>query len=166
MIHHHLRISKMADVKIHWDIGLMEGDLSIEDSDLESDDGLETAVIISLFTDRRARDDDELPDPNNPDRRGWWGDLVAEVADDQIGSRRWLLERSKTTPDVLVKLKEYDMEALQWMIDDGVAAKIEITVERQGPVESAVLAELIQIHQSDGNIVALKFNTKWEAQVS
>lgn len=154
------------DVKIHWDSDLLEGDLSIVDEDLESESGLETAVIISLFTDRRARDDDELPDPNNPDKRGWWGDLVSEVEGDQIGSRRWLLERSKTTPNVLTKLIEYDNEALQWLIDDGVAIKIEITAERQGPVESAILAELVQIHKSDGNIVAFKFNTKWEAQVS
>ncbi len=144
----------------------MEGDLSIEDGDLESDDGLETAVIISLFTDRRARDDDELPDPNNPDRRGWWGDLVAEVADDQIGSRLWLLERSKTTPDVLVKAKEYAEEALSWMIEDDVAKKIEVEVERQGTEGNDRLALLVKIYQSENNIVALKFNTKWEAQLA
>ena len=109
------------DIKIRWDIGLMAGDLSVVDEDLESESGLETAVIISLFTDRRARDDDELPDPNNSDKRGWWGDLVAEVADDQIGSRLWLLERAKTTENVLVKAKEYAEESLSWMIEDGVA---------------------------------------------
>lgn len=152
------------DIKILWNSDLMEGNLSIEDEDLESDAGLETAVIISLFTDRRARDDDELPDPNNPDRRGWWGDLVAEVEDDQIGSRLWLLARSKTTPDILVKAKEYAEEALQWLIDDGAAQKIEVEVERQGPEGNDRLALLVKIFQSDANIVALEFNTKWEAQ--
>ena len=154
------------DVKITWDSDLMEGDLSIEDEDLESEDGLETAVIISLFTDRRARDDDELPDPNNLDKRGWWGDLVAEVADDQIGSRLWLLNRAKTTPDVLVKAKEYAEEALQWLIDDQGAMKIEVEVERQGTEGNDRLALLVKIFQSDNNIVALTFNTKWEAQVA
>ncbi len=144
----------------------MEGDLSIEDGDLESDDGLETAVIISLFTDRRARDDDELPDANNPDRRGWWGDLVAEVADDQIGSRLWLLERSKTTPDVLVKAKEYAEEALSWMIEGDVAKKIEVEVERQGTEGNDRLALLVKIFQSDGGQVSLKFHSKWEAQIA
>lgn len=144
----------------------MEGDFSVEDEDLESDDGLETAVIISLFTDRRARDDDELPDPNNLDKRGWWGDLVAEVEDDQIGSRLWLLERSKTMPDILVKAKEYAEEALQWMILDNAAMKIEVEAERQGTEGNDRLALLVKIHQTSGNVTALKFNTKWEAQVS
>lgn len=154
------------DIKISWDVGLMEGDFSIEDEDLESDNGLETAVIISLFTDRRARDDDELPDPNNLDKRGWWGDLVAEVEDDQIGSRLWLLERSKTTPDILVKAKEYAEEALQWMISDNAAMKIEVEAERQGTEGNDRLALLVKIFQSDGGETALQFNTKWEAQVS
>ena len=154
------------DIKITWDVGLMEGDISIEDEDLDSDDGLETAVIISLFTDRRARDDDELPDPNNPDKRGWWGDLVSEVEDDQIGSRLWLLERSKTMPDILVKAKEYAEEALQWMILDNVAKKIEVEVERQGTPGNDRLALLVKIHQTSGLETALKFNTKWEAQIS
>ena len=155
-----------GDIKISWDVGLMEGDFSIEDEDLESDDGIETAVIISLFTDRRARDDDELPDPNNPDKRGWWGDLVAEVADDQIGSRLWLLNRAKTMPEVLVKAKEYAEESLQWLIDDQGAMKIEVEVERQGTEGNDRLALLVKIFQADGVETALKFQTKWEAQVA
>ena len=154
------------DIKISWDIDLMAGDLSIVDEDLESESGLETAVIISLFTDRRARDDDELPDHNNSDKRGWWGDLVAEVADDQIGSRLWLLERAKTTENVLVKAKEYATEALSWMIEDGVAKGIVVEAERQGIEGNDRLALLVKISQSDGRETALKFNTKWEAQVS
>ena len=155
------------DIKIRWDIGLMAGDLSVVDEDLESESGLETAVIISLFTDRRARDDDELPDPNNSDKRGWWGDLVAEVADDQIGSRLWLLERAKTTENVLVKAKEYAEESLSWMIEDGVAKEIVVEAERQGIEGNDRLALLIKIFQSnEAGEIALKFNTKWEAQVS
>lgn len=154
------------DIKIHWDSNLLEGDLSVVDEDLESESGLETAVIISLFTDRRARDDDELPDPNNLDKRGWWGDLVSEIVGDQMGSRLWLLERSKTTPDVLVKAKEYAEEALQWMMDDQVAMKIEVEVERQGTEGNDRLVLLVKVYQTDNNVVALKFNTKWEAQIN
>jgi len=143
------------------------GQITIQSGQPVMDDGLETAVIISLFTDRRARDDDELPDPNNPDKRGWWGDLVAEVEDDQIGSRLWLLERSKTTPDVLVKAKEYAEEALDWLISDGIAKRGEVEVERQNPGGNDRLAILVKIFQSDeAGEIALKFNTRWEAQVS
>jgi phage gp46-like protein len=154
------------DIKIIWSGDYLEGDLSVVDEDLESESGLETAVIISLFTDRRAREDDELPDPNNTDKRGWWGDLVSEIADDQIGSRLWLLERAKTTENVLVKAKEYAEEALQWLISDNVAKKVEVEVERQGTEGNDRLALLVKIFQSDNNQTALKFNTRWEAQVS
>ena len=37
-----------TDIKISWDTDLMEGDFGFEDNDLEHDNGLETAVLISL----------------------------------------------------------------------------------------------------------------------
>lgn len=154
------------DIKISWNSDYLEGDLSVVDEDLESESGLETAVIISLFTDRRARDDDELPDPNNLDKRGWWGDLVSEVEGDQIGSRLWLLSRAKTTENVLVKAKEYAEESLRWLIEDGIAKKVEVEAERQNPGGNDRLALLVKIYQTSENVTALKFQTRWEAQIS
>jgi len=155
------------DIKISWDNVLMEGDIFFDEDtqDLEKDGGLETAVIISLFTDRKANEDDELPDPNNPDRRGWWGDLVApEVEGDRIGSRLWLLERSKTTEEVIVKAKKYAEEALQWLIDDQVAVKVEVEAERQGPVGQDRLALSVKIFKKDGQEEAFRFDNLWQAQ--
>ena len=140
-----------GDIRIIWASNLMEGDFSFDTSiqDLESDAGLETAVIISLFTDRRAKIDDILPDSNNSDRRGWWGDLVSDIENDQIGSRLWLLNREKTLESVLIRTKEYAKEALNWLIEDGVAIKIEASAERLGPVGQDILALLVQIHKPD-----------------
>ena len=140
------------DIKINWSDSLLEGDFTFDESiqDFESDEGLETAVIISLFSDRRAADDDILPDENNPNKRGWWGDLVSER--DQIGSRLWLLDRSKTTSDILVKAKQYAEEALKWMVDDGVAAKIVVETERQGDPGKDQLIIGVKIHRWDGTI--------------
>ncbi|KKM77206.1 hypothetical protein LCGC14_1372390 [marine sediment metagenome] len=155
------------DIRIIWDAGLQEGDFNFleENQDLESDNGLETAVIISLFTDRRAKVDDILPDPNNPDRRGWWGDLVSpEVKDDQIGSRLWLLNREKTLESVLERAKQYAEEALQWLIEDGVAVKIDVETERQGIPGQDRLALGVMIHKKDGKNVALNFEAQWIAQ--
>ena len=45
---------------------------------------LQTAVIIALGTDARAPVSEELPDPNDTDRRGWWGDMDAEELWDKI----------------------------------------------------------------------------------
>ena len=155
-----------GDIRIIWDSNLIEGDFSFDTSiqDLESDAGLETAVIISLFTDRRAKIDDILPDSNNPDRRGWWGDLVSGIENDQIGSRLWLLNREKTVESVLTRAKEYAKEALNWLIEDEVVAKIETNAERRGPVGQDILALLVQIHKPDGTIVQFEYEAQWIAQ--
>jgi phage gp46-like protein len=44
-------------------------DVRLDGGDLSTDDGLETAVLLSLITDRRAEADDVLPD-GGTDRRG------------------------------------------------------------------------------------------------
>lgn len=157
------------DVRISWDLGLMEGDFIFDEvtQDLEYDEGLETAVIISLFTDRRANFDDILPNSSNRDFRGWWGDLASPLIEgDQIGSRLWLLEREKTLKTVLVRAKQYAEEALQWMIEDRIATKIEVDVERQGIEGQDVLALQVRIRQAEGieKILALQYKTQRIAQ--
>lgn len=97
-------------------------DIVVEDGDLKADDGLETAVAISVFTDKRI-EDDELPDLED-DKRGWWGDSLPDVPNDQIGSRLWLLERGKRTTEVLRRSEDYIEESLQWMVEDGVASSV------------------------------------------
>jgi phage gp46-like protein len=99
--------------------------LQVENGDLAKDEGLETAVLISIFTDKRISDD-ELP-TGETSKRGWWGDVFPNVDQDQIGSRLWLLERVKRTAETLRKSEDYIKEALNWLIEDGVAASIEVT---------------------------------------
>ncbi|MBM3114999.1 phage GP46 family protein [Jeongeupia naejangsanensis] len=89
---------------------------------LEIDNGLDSAVTLSLFTDRRAEPGDNVPG----DPRGWWGDAVP-VKDERVvplGSRLWLLAREKQLPSTLRRAEDYAREALQWLIDDGVAGSI------------------------------------------
>ena len=90
----------MADIALTWNNDIGAGDLCVVGADLLADDGLETAVLLSLFSDRRAREE-EIP-PGQTWRRGWWGDLLADDQD-QIGSKLWLLEREKQSPTVLVR---------------------------------------------------------------
>jgi phage gp46-like protein len=100
-------------------------DLALDGYDLASEQGLRSAVLVSLFTDRRAAADDEIPDGTN-DRRGSWMDSYPAVARDQMGSRLWLLARAKELPDTLERARAYTLEALQWLIDDGVAAAVNV----------------------------------------
>jgi len=155
------------DIRIDWNSTLMAGDFAFDSAhqDLMSDGGLETAVLVSLFTDRRAREDDELPDSNNLDRRGWWGDLgVPEVEGDQIGSRLWLLGREKTQESVLVRAKKYAEEALRWMIEDGIAKTIEVETERQSTPGTDWLVLAVRIYKPDGAVTPLKYEFQWSAQ--
>ena len=114
----------MADIRLFY-LGIDEGcDIASSLPGLEEDDGLDTAVIVSLFTDRRAEESDHF----DGDPRGWWGDALA-VNDDRpvpLGSRLWLLAREKQHPAVLRKAEAFARQALQWMLDDGVADSITV----------------------------------------
>lgn len=123
---------------------------------------LYNAVVISLFTDGRARPDDRLPDeprtgpvPANlyRDRRGWHGDP-------NIGSRRWLLYREKQVPEVLERLEEYDREALQWLIADRIVSSIDI--RESFPARGVVLSE-ITLHRPSAPALTFKFQMLWES---
>lgn len=85
------------------------------------------AVVISLFTWRRATTDDPVDDD---ERFGWWGDSYPTIADDRIGSRLWLLRRVKLTADTQRDAEFYAREALQWMLDDGQVLEVDVITER------------------------------------
>lgn len=116
-------------------------------------DPLPRAVIISLFSWRRANADDNAPDP-----MGWWGDTYPTVTGDRIGSRLWLLGREKVTNDMLNRARDYAIEALQWMLDDGAAARVEVDSRRSGQ-DSAELD--ITIYQRDGTTWNMRFDDYW-----
>lgn len=136
----------------------MGADLSLENLSLVQDDTLKTAVVLSLFIDRRAEADDELPD-NTGNRRGWWADTYADVLDDRIGSRLWLLSREKQLPSVLARAKEYAEEALAWLVEDGVAESV--TVETWW-VRMGVMGLLVKIFRPDAPAIDYKFDYLWE----
>jgi len=99
-------------------------DINVKDGDLEADGGLQTAVTISLFTERRVTDE-QLPDLATS-KKGWWGDMFPDVDQDKIGSRLWTLERAKRTTETLRRYEDYSKEALEWMLEDGVASTISV----------------------------------------
>lgn len=115
----------MSDLALIWSPAQGAADLALDGAALATDAGLRSAVIISLFTDRRAADDDILP-ATGSGLRGWWGDVAPTAPGDQIGSRLWLLSREKRTPQLLVRVREYCAEALAWMVQDGVAGDVAV----------------------------------------
>lgn len=133
----------MSDLKLTWNE--WGADATVEGHDLVLEDRLATAVILSLFLDARARADDALPD-GGTDRRGFWADTVASVAErDRTGSRLWLLSREKTLPEVLRRAHDYAAEALRWLVDDGVASRVNVSaaMPRLGLLSLAVDITLV-----------------------
>lgn len=126
---------------------------------LKDDDGLTTSVILSLFTDAEARIDDTLPDENSSDRRGFWADQYPPEDGDKIGSRLWLNDAAKQLQSVLRRDERYAAEALQWMVDDGVADSIDVvaTNPRQG-----IRALTISIRRANGTTARFQFQSLWD----
>jgi len=152
----------MADIATRFIDFTQGADLAMDGVLLADDDGLLTSVLISLFSDRLARADDVLPnaDQGDADRRGWWADEFNADAADRIGSHLWLNEAAKQLPAVLVRDKEYATAALQWLVDDGIAAKV--VVSAFSP-RSGIRALSIAIHRADQPVARYQFEQFWRS---
>lgn len=124
-------------------------------SSMAAKDSLARAVMISLFTWKRANKDDA----HEGQKMGWFGDATTDDAD-KIGSRLWLLARAKITQTTIAKAREYALESLQWLIKDGVASRVEVDSERMG-IDG--LALTVRIYRIDGTMVDLRFSDIWRA---
>lgn len=151
---------QLADLALTWDNAFGNADLSMIDMDLASDRGLMTAIALSLFTDRRAETDDVPPSGDARDRRGWWADQFAAIEGDKIGSRLWLLDRSVLNNETVLKARQYVTEALQWMIDDKVAASIPVAVTRMNSPDGILIAGELQRPGRDP--VSFRFAHTWD----
>jgi phage gp46-like protein len=102
--------------------GEFEFDIQIgDDGDIVTSDQLETAIYVSLLSDRRA-EAHQVPVPRM--RRGWVGDL--EDPAHPIGSFLWLLEQSRMTRTVAAQAADYADEALRWLVVDAIALGLSV----------------------------------------
>lgn len=147
-----------GDIRLSLEDGA--GILEIKQNDLERDAGLETALLVSLFTDRRATlEQVRAAGMDETDLRGWWGD---EGAEEPIGSLVWLLGRAKITPETLTLFRDYALQAWQWLIQDGAAESITVEAERSD-VETILLQVVVKRPQS-AESVNFRWYYNWEAQ--
>ena len=116
------------DVKLEKDAdGVF--DLVEENGDIASVDGLETAIITSLFTDARTSSG-EVPAAYN--RRGFSGNLLRIDDDYELGSELWLLEQARLDRNTLNRAQDFAYKSLLWMITKGLAENIEVNVVKEG----------------------------------
>lgn len=144
----------MSDIRTLWPPpDGSDADWVVVPGDLQQGDDLQTAIYISLFTDRLARDDDEI---DGTDRLGWWGDTGEAYP---IGSRLWLLRRQKLTSQVAGKAEDFCREALQWLLDDSVVSSI--TVQSRMVYPRTLLLGIA--YQEPGKTAqSVKYSWVWE----
>ncbi|MGI4851898.1 MAG: phage GP46 family protein [Janthinobacterium lividum] len=159
------------DFALNWNAATFEADWAIDPvaKDIASDDGLASAVILSLFCDRRADPDDELPDGTD-DRRAYWGDMPVDGGevtdeDDLIGSKLWLLGRAKATPETAARAAGYILDATAWMIRDGIAADIQCTPQWIA-ADKLGIPLVISRYTSTGAIEDKTFDFVWNAALT
>lgn len=126
----------MVDAKL--EIGEDGADLLIEKNDLALENGLESAVLCSLFSDSRV--DPPLSPPDSDDRRGFWADSAA----DRFGSLLWLHDRSALTTATISAVEEFARAALQWLIADEIAEDVQVTAERLGQETIALEVRILR----------------------
>lgn len=148
-----------GDIYIRWDNANADGDWMLADGDLQSGQDLETACLVSLFTDRLATAD-FIPTDGTSNRRGWWAD---PYNDQPLGSNLWQLERAKKTRDTLALARRYADDALQWLVDDGIAKEVLVNTSWLGPAAgSTILGIAIAILQPDGSVTRFTFAWAWQ----
>jgi phage gp46-like protein len=147
-----------GDILIQWDNADALGDWRLAAGDLQTGQDLETACLVSLFTDRLATPD-FVPTDGTSDRRGWWAD---PYNDQPLGSNLWQLERAKKTRDTLGLARRYTEEALQWLVDDGVARSVLVNTAWLGRTGSTLLGIGIAITKPDGSVTRFVYGWAWD----
>lgn len=101
---------------------------------------LQSAVIVALGTDALAPPDEELPDPDATDRRGWWGDIDADLIWEgwPVGCLLWLLSRAKLTGPLaregstLSRADGWTRDAMRPFIQHLIASRVDVLPEQLG----------------------------------
>lgn len=118
-------MSKFTDLYVERDEDGIY-DLVIEDGDLKKTAGMDSAIFISLFTDRRANPD-EVADPMK--RRGWCGTENTPDQQGNVGSGIWLYEQRRLTKGVSEGVRMEAYQCLNWLVFDDLAKTINVEIK-------------------------------------
>jgi len=121
----------MGDIRIVFDPATGTGDFAMAGRGLATGNELETAILISLFTDGQADPGDIVFDA---DPRGVWFDAYSAledpalpvIANDRIGSKLWQVFNMPRAQSTLNWMRDEILRCLNWMKIDGVASSIEV----------------------------------------
>lgn len=144
-----------VDISIRQDATTGKFYTALSDGDFVTNNNFDTSLAISLFGDKRA-DASEVPVAHH--RRGWWGDpFNTNDIEFKLGSKLWLLHQARATPVTLSKAISYAKEALQWLVTDGHAQRIDVsgTLSQNG-------VQLNIIILRDSGVTETRYYDLWE----
>jgi len=153
----------MADIALAWQPLDARGDFAVAGGALATGNDLETAVLISLFSDAVASPDYIGPD-GSTDPRGCWIDTyeTAAAGGTVLGSLLWQLFRGVKAGNTNLPLQAQNAcaVALQWLIADGIAASIQAAA---GWVTPTALGIQVVITRPNGSAVQFRYRALWDA---
>lgn len=151
-----------GDVTVDWSL--------LPNGTLDDTQALATAVIVALGTNALAGENDPLPDPDSTDRQGWWGDLDAQLIWNgwPIGSKLWLLRRSKITDAssrfgaTVAAVENYVRDAIQPFVDRRICSGFDVWATR---INKQRIDALLRIYRGPLPAIELRYAVLWEAMV-
>ena len=144
-------MSRYVDLYVEQDSdGFFDLVIDEDTADLTTTEGLESSIIASLFSDRRAAADEGISNPLQ--RRGWIGNMIAEVPGDNFGSGLWLYEQKRLTQEVATGLRLEAEQALDWMVEQSLATSVAAKVVMVPKERQALLA--IDLVETSGDVTS------------
>lgn len=122
------------------------------DGDIVTESFFDTAILYSLFGERRASTA-QVPDPFR--RRGWIGNIGSGY---ENGSLLWLYDQSRLTRGVMNAIEDEAKLALAWLVNDGFAVRIE---DAETSLANGRLMLRVTIRRSRDNVYTKLFDV-WE----
>ena len=143
----------MQDVRLQADENGIY-DLVLGDGDFNSVDGFETAIATSYFTDSRAPSVQVQAAQN---RRGWVGNILYADIERELGGLLWVLDQARITDDTLNLAKTFAQDSLAWMVEDGIARNVAVSVEKAGYRTIKILTNVTTLDNT-----VLRYVTLWK----
>ena len=128
---------------------------------------LQSAFIVALGTDKRAPESEELPDPDDTDRRGWWGDLDADEiwGGWPVGCLLWLLHRAKIVNEnarngsTLNRVDGWTRDAMNPFTARLIASRIDVEAAR---IDRDRIDVEVIIYRGPQDAVELRYSELWD----
>jgi phage gp46-like protein len=126
-----------------------------------------SAVNVALMSDALAAPTDVLPDPNSTDRRGWWGDLEADIiwGGWPIGSKLWLLSRAKIVDSgaregaTIARVQAYISACIQPFVANKLASRFTVTARQ---INIQRIDARVIIYRGPKSAIELQYQALWD----